>query len=508
MVFEPYEEFDKEKGVGPTCSCQKLENVLAKKYSQLGISGEEVPKDQLGKFKKFTLTELQVATENFDEKLILGRGETSSTQLICMSITSGWVSIWITMLLMDQLPQLRGTYGHMPPEYPTTGKASVKTDVFGEDKLEYLADTDLRGKYIKDEMHQLVNVALWCIQLSPSDRYKMSDVVRDLERGDRLEEKFDQEKGVGPTFSCQKHENVLAKKYSQLGISEKEVPKDQLGKFKKFTLIELQVATENFDEKLILGRGEASTLIGDFGLGKHMDYNATHGSTAAVDGLWGDKLEELADTDFRGKYIKDEMHQLVKEALWCIQVSLSDRYKMSDVVRELKHGDGLEESWDTKMEKQETDRVEFEHSYISRSIIGSQMIVYELGLSLNPPQGVGPTCSRQKLENVLAKKYSQLGFSGEEVPEDQLGMFKKFTLMEIQVATQNFDEKLFLGRVKRILQYTNGAVAGLSIYGKWKCNDMLMRGLAYLHEHCNLKIIHRDVKAENILLNENFEALI
>ncbi|GKF21203.1 hypothetical protein Tco_0069841, partial [Tanacetum coccineum] len=38
-------------------------------------------------------------------------------------------------------------------------------------KLEELADTHLGGNYIiEDEMQQLVEVALWCIQVSPFDR--------------------------------------------------------------------------------------------------------------------------------------------------------------------------------------------------------------------------------------------------------------------------------------------------------------------------------------------------
>ncbi len=34
------------------------------------------------------------------------------------------------------------------------------------------------------------------------------------------------------------------------------------------------------------------------------------------------------------------------------------------------------------------------------------------------------------------------------------------------------------------------------------------RGLSYLHDHCDPKIIHRDVKAANILLDEEYEAVV
>nr|XP_043635474.1 somatic embryogenesis receptor kinase 1-like [Erigeron canadensis] len=34
------------------------------------------------------------------------------------------------------------------------------------------------------------------------------------------------------------------------------------------------------------------------------------------------------------------------------------------------------------------------------------------------------------------------------------------------------------------------------------------RGLSYLHDHCDPKIIHRDVRADNIMLDEEFEAVV
>ncbi|KAK4488823.1 hypothetical protein RD792_004613 [Penstemon davidsonii] len=122
---------------------------------------------------------------------------------------------------------VRGTVGHIAPEYLSTGQSSEKTDVFGfgvlllelitghkavnfgrgtnqkgvildwvqklhqEGKLNLMADKDLKNDFDMIELEEMVKVALLCTKFNPLHRPKMSEVLRMLE-GDGLAEKWEQ----------------------------------------------------------------------------------------------------------------------------------------------------------------------------------------------------------------------------------------------------------------------------------------------------------------------------
>uniref|UniRef100_A0A5B7B748 non-specific serine/threonine protein kinase n=1 Tax=Davidia involucrata TaxID=16924 RepID=A0A5B7B748_DAVIN len=121
---------------------------------------------------------------------------------------------------------VRGTVGHIAPEYLSTGQSSEKTDVFGfgilllelitgqkaldfgraanqkgvmldwvkklhqDGKLNLMVDKDLKGNFDRVELEEMVQVALLCTQFNPARRPKMSEILRMFE-GDGLAEKWE-----------------------------------------------------------------------------------------------------------------------------------------------------------------------------------------------------------------------------------------------------------------------------------------------------------------------------
>ncbi|CAN0878355.1 Probable LRR receptor-like serine/threonine-protein kinase At5g10290 [Linum grandiflorum] len=124
--------------------------------------------------------------------------------------------------------QVRGTMGHIAPEYLSTGKSSERTDVFGygilllevvtgqraidfsrleeeddvllldhvkklerEKRLDAIVDRNLKKNYNMAEVEMMIQVALLCTQASPEERPQMSEVVRMLE-GEGLAERWEE----------------------------------------------------------------------------------------------------------------------------------------------------------------------------------------------------------------------------------------------------------------------------------------------------------------------------
>ncbi|KAK3027829.1 hypothetical protein RJ639_040579 [Escallonia herrerae] len=126
---------------------------------------------------------------------------------------------------------------------------------------------------------------------------------------------------------------------------------------------------------------------------------------------------------------------------------------------------------------------------------------------------------------------------------DQLpGMPTRFSHKDIKAATKNFIKKSFVAEVETIgsihhvnlvrligfciekahswiliYEFMSNSSLDKWIYHRnkelalnWRCRKKIIldvaKGLAYLHEDCGHKIIQLDIKPQNILLNENYEA--
>ncbi|KAM6572904.1 hypothetical protein CsatA_016984 [Cannabis sativa] len=215
----------------------------------------------LGNLKRFHFRELQVATNNFSSKNILGKGGfghvykgtlhdgtfVAVKRLKDGSALGGEIQFQteVEMISLAVHRNLLRLYGFCitPTErlliYPYMSNGSVASRLKGqralefgkaanqkgaildwvrkihqEKKLEMLVDKDLKTNYDRVELEEMVQVALLCTQYLPGRRPKMSEVVRMLE-GDGLVERWEASQRVEATKG-KPHEFSSSDRYSDL----------------------------------------------------------------------------------------------------------------------------------------------------------------------------------------------------------------------------------------------------------------------------------------------------
>ncbi|CAL0300805.1 unnamed protein product [Lupinus luteus] len=327
------------------------------------VPAEEDPEVHLGQLKRFSLRELQVATDNFSNKHILGRG--------------GFGKVYKGRLADGSLVAVK----RLKEERTQGGELQFQTEV----------------EMISMAVHRnLLRLRGFC--MTPTERLLVYPYMANGSVASCLRERHDGDPPLDwPIRKCIALGSARGLAYLHDHCDPKIIHRD------------VKAANILLDE-------EFEAVVGDFGLAKLMDYKDTHVTTAVrgtighiapeylstgkssektdvfgygvmllelitgqrafdlarlandddvmlldwVKGLLKDKkLEVLVDADLQGNYDDDEVEQLIQVALLCTQGSAVERPKMSEVVRMLE-GDGLAEKWE-QWQKEETFRQDFNH---------------------------------------------------------------------------------------------------------------------------------------------------
>ncbi|KAJ6398451.1 hypothetical protein OIU77_019281 [Salix suchowensis] len=94
-------------------------------------------------------------------------------------------------------------------------------------------------------------------------------------------------------------------------------------------------------------------------------------------------------------------------------------------------------------------------------------------------------------------------------PNIALGFNKStFTYDELAAATNGFDQAYLLGQGGFGYVHKGKGLPVMDWPARLRIALGSAKGLAYLHEDCHPRIIHRDIKAANILIDNNFEAMV
>ncbi|MFQ6648622.1 hypothetical protein Gotur_020907, partial [Gossypium turneri] len=352
------------------------------------VPAEEDPEVHLGQLKRFSLRELQVATDNFSNKNILGRG--------------GFGKVYKGRLADGSLVAVK----RLKEERTQGGELQFQTEV----------------EMISMAVHRnLLRLRGFC--MTPTERllvypFMVNGSVASCLRGNSATGAIAGGVAAGIALLFAAPAIVLAwwlKRKPQdlfFDVPAEEDPEVHLGQLKRFSLRELQVATNNFSNKNILGRG---------GFGKVYKGRLADDSPVAVK-----RLEE------RTQRVKLQFQTEVEIISMAVHRNLLRLRGFCKTPTEL-------------------------------------LLVYPFMVN-----GSVASCLRGTGCCLLVYFFSL--------------MFHICAVLSVLERPES-QAPLDLAMRKRI------AVGAA-------------RGLAYLHDHCDPKIIHRDVKAANILLDEEFEAVV
>ncbi|KAL6318260.1 hypothetical protein AAG906_035803 [Vitis piasezkii] len=333
------------------------------------VPAEEDPEVHLGQLKRFSLRELQVATDSFSNKNILGRG--------------GFGKVYKGRLADGSLVAVK----RLKEERTPGGELQFQTEV----------------EMISMAVHRnLLRLRGFC--MTPTERLLVYPYMANGSVASCLRERPASEPPLDwPTRKRIALGSARGLSYLHDHCDPKIIHRD------------VKAANILLDE-------EFEAVVGDFGLAKLMDYKDTHVTTAVLPLYWKvfrktdvfgygimllelitgqrafdlarlandddvmlldwvkgllkeKKLEMLVDPDLKNNYVEAEVEQLIQVALLCTQGSPMDRPKMSEVVRMLE-GDGLAERWD-EWQKVEVLRQEVE-LLLTPTLIGlwTQQTIY------------------------------------------------------------------------------------------------------------------------------------
>ncbi|KAJ9552254.1 hypothetical protein OSB04_016299 [Centaurea solstitialis] len=479
---------------------------------------------------------------------------------------------------------VRGTIGHIAPEYLSTGKSSEKNrclrvkGILRDKKLETLVDPDLEGNYVDDEVEQLIQVALLCTQNTAVERPKMSEVVRMLE-GDGLAERWEEwqkEEIFGQDFNQTQNPNIGDALYALK--TQLNDPNNVMQSWNATNINPchdwFHVTCNGVDSvtRLDLGNanlsGQLVQLVPQLGRLKNLQELYANDITGVIPSELGN-LTSLVSLDLYMNRLEGVIPDTLGNLKKLRFLRLNNNTLTGIIPASLTAIDSLQVLFVNNPGLKILPRIVPPNSQSASEV---EVVVDD---TTSGDDGVDGT----DISGVSDERW--LWGRAKEDPEVHLGQLKRFSQRELQVATDHFSNKNILGQgrfakvykgwladgslvalkrledvrvqggelqfqteikvismamhrnllrlqgfcitpTERLLVYpymANGSIASClrdqsdtRVFLDWPIRKRIAlgsaRGLAYLHDICNPKIIHRDVKAANILLDEEFEPVV